>query len=1049
MKNTRTFVFRLLVTLFALFVFVGQGVIGAVNPVHAVPAPEQPSDGAGKDGGQDDQQDTGDKDSGGSDLGDKKPLPEQFSACAAAGGSIDVLLLVDESGSLNNTDPNNARVTSGLHLVSRMSKLTKSGNLSVAVSGFGHTYSKVRDWEEIKDDGDIQDLRGAINELSNRTDGIDTDYWTAMDEARKQLASRAHERGSDAKSCQAIIWFSDGELDYEVRKGDAASKYGDTKPFAPDISLKTDDGAKKVEEKAREDICRPGGLADQLRSSRVAMFGVGLGSKDGKEFDLMRSIATGKDSSGKTCGDLTDPVPGEFYLASDIDSLLFAFDSISGLGQKPVTGSHGVCVKDFCRDESHTFVLDTTTRDVDGFATATADGLRAALQGPDGKVVELTNGAKDKKIEVSGVPVTYTWESDRSLSFRLDGTSKGKIGDKGPWVGVWHLAFIADADKDSQAKSKSNLHITPGIVPAWPDKDKADVRAGSTLKGVTFTLNDRQGNDVAVDKITSTGKFTATFTDSAGQETKLASTDTFADISKPFDWDLSNVATGSGTLNLALELTTASAKDASGKTVKGTKLSPATVAIPVKVEPPLDYPTVPSKVDFGEAKGNIDLNTALKLGGKGCAWVEPDSTKVIASPKELKNVQVTSDASGQDNCVKAGQDLGVKLASDQQGNGAINGTFVVVTTAENGQGEPIKTKVEFTASAVKPLNAFNFVTTLIIALLLGPGIPLLILYAIKWWGAKIPPQPLVAVRARIEKTSTGVTRDGVRFAFNQGDMRNTVMIESGGSRQIDAAGVTLKTKMGGSPLGSGYVVVDVPMSVSKHDPARVPARLPLAVHNHWLVMRTEAMDENQAEILVLLAGNSDEKQRKKMEDEIVNEAGDLMDRLPSAGGQTSAGNDSPFGGPSEPQPNPFAEAGAPSQAPSGNPFGGPGSGPAGPGGPGSGPSMPGPGGPGSGPGGPNPFGGGPNMPGPGNGPGGPGSGPSFPGPGGPGSGPGGPNPFGGPGGPGPGGPNQPGPGHPGPGGPGPGGPGQSGPGHPGPGQTSPGQPGQNPFNFGQ
>ncbi|MDK8712660.1 VWA domain-containing protein [Brevibacterium sp. UMB1308A] len=1013
--------FKLLIGFFATFFLLAQSLAGVSTPVHAQPS-EEPS------------QDSGDsQQSGGSDLGSAKPLPEQFSACAAAGGNIDVLILVDESGSLVDSDPNNARVTSGLHLVSRMSKLTKSGNLSVAVSGFGHEYSTVRDWQEVKNDGDVESLRGAINDLSNRTNGIDTDYWTAMDEARKQLANRAHERGSDAKSCQAIIWFSDGELDYEVRKGNMASKYGETKPFAPDISLKTEDGAKKVEEKAREDICRSGGLADQLRSSRVAMFGVGLGSKDGKEFDLMRSIATGKDSGGKSCGDLTDPVPGEFYLASDIDSLLIAFDSISGLGQKPITNDHGVCVKDFCQDEAHTFVLDNTTLDVDGFATATADGLRAALQGPDGKIVDLKKDAKNEKTEVSGVPLTYSWETGRSLSFRLDGTSKGKIGDNGPWVGVWRLAFIADEGADSQAKSKSNLHITPGIVPAWPGKDNADVRAGSTLNDVTFALHDREGNDVPVDSITSTGKFTATFTDSAGKQSTLTDTSTFGDITKPFNWDLGNAPTGGGTLNLSLELTTASAKDSDGKDVQGTKLSPATVALPVTVQPPLDYPTVPTKVDFGEAKGKIDLNSVLKLGGKGCAWVEPDSTEVIASPAGLDKVQVSSDASSKDNCVKAGEDLGLTLASDQQGNGAINGTFVVASAPENGQGEPVKTKVEFTASAVKPLNTLNFVTTLIIALLLGPGIPLLILYFVKWRGAKIPSQPLVAVRAQIEKTSTGVTRDGSRFAFNQGDMRNTVMIDSGGSRQIDAAGVTLKTKMGGSPLGPGFVVAEVPMSVSKHDPARTPARLPLAVHNHWLVMRSEGMNENQAEILVLLAGNIDEKQREKMEDEIAREAGDLMDRLPFTGAHAPAGHDSPFGGPSEPQANPFAEADAPSPGPS-SPFGGPGS--AGPGAAPQGqpPAGPPPSGPGSqppaGPGAQPPAGRGVPPSGP------PPTGPGFPGPG--------------------GGPGAPGPDTSGPGGPGQApknpfqnGPGQPGPGHSGPGQSGPGQPGQNPFSFGQ
>lgn len=886
----------ILATVLLIGVAVTMSLPAIASPAPQAPATQAPTDQGGQSG------------AASSDLGGGEPLPTQFAACAAAGGNIDVLILVDESGSLKQNDPNNARVTSGLHLVSQMSKLSSTGNLSVAVSGFGHTYDKVRDWQDIRGDSDIDALRSSINELANRTDGIDTDYWTALDEARKQLASKA---GGGESNCQAIIWFSDGELDYEVRDGNKAAQYGDTKPFAPDVSLKTEDGANKVEDLAREDICRPGGLADQLRSSRVAMFGVGLGTTDGTQFDLMRSIATGKDNQGTTCGDLTDPVPGEFYLASDIDSLLFAFDSISGLGQQPITSDHDVCVENFCEDEAHTFVLDSTTLDVDGFATTSAAGLSAAIQGPDGKVVDLKQGAKDQQITVSGVPFTYTWETDRSLSFRLDGTTTGNIGDNGPWVGVWRLAFIAQAGQDQQATSKSNLHITPGILPAWPAKDQTDVRAGSKLDNVAFGITDRQGNNVPASKITSTGTFTATFTDSAGSQHELKNTTQLGTINDPVTWDLTGVPTGAGTLGLALELTTAPATDANGTSVPGTKLSPATVAIPITVQAPLNYPTVPTSVDFGQATGKVDLTTALKLGGSGCAWIKPDSTQVVASPKGMENAQVSADATGQDSCVQAGQDLTLRLTTDAQGNGAINGSFTVVTTPDNNQGDPIETSVTFTASATKPLNTFNFITTLIIALILGPGIPLLILYAVKWWGAKIPSQPLVAVRAQVHKTAAGVTRDGQRFAFQPGDMRNTVPINPGGSRRIDTAGVTLKTTMGGSPLGAGYVLVDVPglHSVSHHDPARTPARLPLAVHNQWFVMRAADAPEEIAEVVVFLSGNIDDSSRTNIENQIYHQAGELMDRLPhSSQGAGDGAQASPFGAPSQPE-NPFGTFG--------------------------------------------------------------------------------------------------------------------------------------------
>jgi hypothetical protein len=124
------------------------------------------------------------------------------------------------------------------------------------------------------------------------------------------------------------------------------------------------------------DICRPGGVADQLRSSQVALFGIGLQGSSGSagDFLFMESVATGESrSDAAACGKLVDPVPGEFHLATDIDSLLLAFDGISSPGSRPITQDAGICQVSVCIDKAHRFVLiiDAGVR-----VLATADGTK-------------------------------------------------------------------------------------------------------------------------------------------------------------------------------------------------------------------------------------------------------------------------------------------------------------------------------------------------------------------------------------------------------------------------------------------------------------------------------------------------------------------------------------------------------------------------------------------------------------------------------------------------------------------------------------------------
>jgi hypothetical protein len=152
------------------------------------------------------------------------------------------------------------------------------------------------------------------------------------------------------------------------------------------------------------------------------MFGIGLappGTPD-NEFDLMRSITTGAPYQNQPCGAITDPPPGTFQPASDLDDLLFAFGGI--LGTDVATTTEAICAQADTSCRGHEFVLDES---IDGFRIlGQADavpGLTAELVGPDGQAHALSvkDVGRTTDLSFGAVRGTYTWQSDRTVDIQI------------------------------------------------------------------------------------------------------------------------------------------------------------------------------------------------------------------------------------------------------------------------------------------------------------------------------------------------------------------------------------------------------------------------------------------------------------------------------------------------------------------------------------------------------------------------------------------------------------------------------------------------------
>jgi hypothetical protein len=801
---------------------------------------------------------------------------KRFGACLASQKAGDLVLLFDESSSLQGTDPQAARVQAARYLLQTLGRYADrvGANLEVATSGFSDTYTREQDWTKLT--GSTADQVGAqLSSIATKNTGIDTDYWLALDGARQELTSRG-QGPNGGQRCQAIAWFSDGKIDFTSR--------ATSKPYADGVTLDSPTGVEDTTKRAVESICRPGGVADQLRGSSIIMLGIGLGAnKTPGDFDVMSAISTARGLNGMACGEITDPIPGDFYPVSNIDDMLFGFDALNP--DPGTTGQGPVCQLRVCPEARHNFTLDRSIKSVDILGSGGVAGVVPYLISPSGKTLELPKKDGRNTADLDGVPVAYEWRSDSAQTISLQNTG-------GPqWPGQWAIVYVDTTGQHPDAVSRVSIHITTDIFPALTNADKVPLRSGQVVKGLTFGLVEGAGTPMQPTDLAGTATMSAALAPDGAAPIPLLDSVAKADIANPVDADLTKVNPGQAKLRMSLVITTAPATDASGAQIApGTQLSPQDVEVPVQILPKLGLPVPGDRIDFGTVQAAKGATASLNITGPGCAWIaDNDAAKVVAAPDDIGTARLSSTANSAQNCVKvqAGQtgQVSVTLRTDRDGQGGLNGTVPIHVAALDKPGDAQVVDVPFVASLIKPLNTTNFVLVFLAALLLGPGIPLALLYAAKWWVSKIPDTPMLADRIPVEVNNDVVLRDGEPFTLADTDLIRPVPGLAGGARKVSVQGVTLSTTMGRSPFGPGYVTVDADGLVSvgsalpATDRSGLRAVLPLAVHNKWVVLHDPSGPANVADVLLLVGGRTDTAARERLYEDVGRRLPELLNGL--------------------------------------------------------------------------------------------------------------------------------------------------------------------------
>ncbi|MEZ0362976.1 VWA domain-containing protein [Mycobacterium sp. pUA109] len=854
---------------------------------------------------------------------------DRFGACLASQKAGDLLILVDESGSLKSTDAQAARVQAAKYLVDTLGRYADRSHskLDVAIAGFSDSYAVQADWAPLSE-GTADSVKNNLDTLARRNDGLDTDYWLALDGARQTLASHAQ---GDPNRCQAISWFSDGKIDYSPRAG--------SKPYAPDVDLGTQAGVDEMINRATEGICRDGGVADQLRSDGIVMLGVGLGDQaaSNADFDVMSAIATGTGLNGKSCGSIKTPKPGDFYPVSNIDQMLFAFDALNP--DPHIDDTKPVCQQgQVCQEARHNFVLDRSVKAVNILGSGGVPGIVPYLIAPSGQQLQLPKEEGKKQATLDGMPVQFEWQSDSAQTVSI------QSADSPAWPGQWAIVYVDTTGQHGDAVSRVNIHISTDIFPALQADPDSPWRAGQVMKGVKFGLVDGAGTPIDPATLAGDAMMSASLAVDGGAPVEVLTSVPKTAIGNPIDVDLTKVKPGAATLRMSLVITTAPAVDPQGAQIApGTKLSPQQVDSPMQILPKVGLPVPGQHIDFGDVQGTKGTTAQLEVTGPGCVWIaDGEASKVVAGPEGIGTVSVTSSSSGPGNCLKVDKDqkasLPVTLHTERDGHGGLNGSVPVHIAPQDKPDDAQTVDVTFSASMTKPLSTTNFVLVFIAALLLGPGIPLALLYAAKWYTGKIPGVPMLAERIPVEVDSGAVRRNGEPFAMADTDLVTPVPGLAGGARQLTVHGVQFSTVNGRSPFGTAHVKVTAPgylsagSDIPATDASGVHAVLPLAVHGKWVLLHNPGGAENRAEVLLMVRGQSDVPERQKLYEDIERRLPDLLSglrqRAASANLVTGGGPPpSPFGAAAAGPPgaDPFAAAGAAGPT---DPFAGAGRGPA-------------------------------------------------------------------------------------------------------------------------
>ena len=301
-----------------------------------------------------------------------------MAGCISHANHLLVAMVVDESASLQQTDPEAKRVEgiqAAIDSLEQLRELSPDLDVEVALSTFARGYEQVVPWRPLTPRTADQLRKAAATHLPGRDTGDATDYRQALQGSQRQLDSQASAL-KDPSACKATLLFTDGALDVDAQTALAETQ-----------------------------ICQPGGIIDSVRHDNIAVIALALFTPGAgvtpQQRDLLRAIAEGQGET-TTCG--TVPIaPGDsqgVYLpATDPAALQFLFARTGAQVAGGSPDNQVTCPSSACPHGLYTLRVDPG---VVGARVIIRTAGALQLQSPSGQIVSLTSDPQD----VDGTQIT-------------------------------------------------------------------------------------------------------------------------------------------------------------------------------------------------------------------------------------------------------------------------------------------------------------------------------------------------------------------------------------------------------------------------------------------------------------------------------------------------------------------------------------------------------------------------------------------------------------------------------------------------------------------
>ncbi len=240
---------------------------------------------------------------------------EDLGRCLQSQGKnkvLDVFYLIDESGSLQETDPNNDRADILSSSLQQLASFKNDVTVNYSVAFFAHSYGVWQPWRTVNKGGIVPEAARLNQEVRARNKGKLTDWLQGINGAIDELNAQ-HARTS---GCSTLIWLTDGgiQLPTPQKTGDAVVQLC-TNRF--DVLRKNGVTVLGILLKNEEALAKL--TSDQQKSQAYFM-------------SLMEPLVTGKgtlaDGKDLTCGSF--PIPknyrqGALFIAHDPKDLAYEF----------------------------------------------------------------------------------------------------------------------------------------------------------------------------------------------------------------------------------------------------------------------------------------------------------------------------------------------------------------------------------------------------------------------------------------------------------------------------------------------------------------------------------------------------------------------------------------------------------------------------------------------------------------------------------------------------------------------------------------------------